>query len=470
MKNFNLFTSLLLCAQFFVTPVAVGQNKTLSLDETLNIIKKFHPVARQASLSVSLAEASLLSNRGAFDPAVYVRNERKTFDGKNYYSYSNPELKIPTWFGVDIKAGFENNIGDRMEPMFSPGKSTYAGISIPLLKNLLFDKRRAAVQQGKIMVNLSNQDRLLAVNDLVFEAADAYWAWVSAHQVYLILTNTLTINTTRFENTRQLFEGGDRAAIDTTEALSQLQSIESMQIQAWLNLQKQRLLLSNFLWKESDTPYELTEDILPDSSWNSVLIQNYPVPLLTDAMDVAIKSHPKLLALAYKLDMLDVDKKAKFQGLLPTFDVNYNFLNKGYGTKGFFGSQLFNNNYKYGFQLGMPLLQRQSRGEYSMAKIKIKSQQLENMQQRLEIENKVKSYFNELMAMQKQVLLFDRNVKNQQLLFLAEEYKFSVGESSLFLVNSRENKLLETQQKLAELKTKFFKSIVALQWAAGQLR
>ena len=105
-----------------------------------------------------------------------------------------------------------------------------------------------------------------------------------------------------------------------------------------------------------------------------------------------------------------------------------------------------------------------------MAKLKIKSQQLENSQQRLEIENKVKSYFNELMAMQKQVLLFDRNVKNQQLLVVAEEYKFSVGESSLFLVNSRENKLLETQQKLAELKTKFFKSMAALQWSAGQLR
>ena len=105
-----------------------------------------------------------------------------------------------------------------------------------------------------------------------------------------------------------------------------------------------------------------------------------------------------------------------------------------------------------------------------MAKLKIKSQQLENSQQRLEIENKVKSYFNELMAMQKQVLLFDRNVKNQQMLVVAEEYKFSVGESSLFLVNSRENKLLETQQKLAELKTKFFKSMAALQWSAGQLR
>ena len=52
----------------------------------------------------------------------------------------------------------------------------------------------------------------------------------------------------------------------------------------------------------------------------------------------------------------------------------------------------------------------------------------------------------------------------------AEESKFSIGESSMFLVNSREIKLLETQQKLAELKTKFFKSLLGVQWAAGQLR
>ena len=459
---------LCLVASLFCT--VYGQSKVLSLDETLNIIRKYHPVAKQASLSVSIAEASLTANRGAFDPSIYLRNERKTFDGKNYFSYTNQELKIPTWFGVDVKVGFENNIGDRVEPMFSPGKSTYAGLLIPLLKNLLFDKRRAAVQQGKIMVNLSKQDRLLAINDLLFEAADAYWAWVAAYQSYVILSNTLLINTQRFENVKQQFVGGDRAGIDTTEALSQLQNIESLQIQSWLNLQKQRLLLSNYLWNESDVPYEMSEDIVPDSSWNSVSIQEYLLPNLTEAIYTAVNTHPKLLSLGYKVNMLDVDKRAKFQGLLPTFDINYNFLSKGYDTKGFFGTALFNNNYKYGFQLGMPLFQRQSRGEYTMAKLKLKSQQLEKSQQSLEIENKVKSYFNEIVAMQKQVTLFDKNLKNQQLLLVAEETKFSIGESSLFLVNSRENKLLETQQKLAELKTKFFKSMAALQWSVGQLR
>lgn len=470
MKKLIFFTFLFVCLISYSSNVVVGQAKTLGIDETLNIIRKFHPVAKQADLLISLANASLQSSRGAFDPAIYMRNERKTFDGKNYYSYSNPELKIPTWFGIDLKAGFENNNGDRMEPNFSLGKSSYAGFSFPVLKNLLLDNRRAALQQGKIMVNMSSQERLLVVNDLLYDAADAYWAWVSAHQSYRILSNTLQINTARFENTKQLFIGGDRAAIDTTEALSQLQSIEIMQLQSLLNLQKQRLLLSNFLWRESDTPFELTEDIIPDSSWNHVFVQDYPLPSLVDAILSASTNHPKLLMINFKTDILEVDRRMKFQGLLPTFDINYNFLNKGYGSKGFFETTLFQNNYKYGFQFGLPLLQRQSRGEYSAAKIKLKSQQMESMQQRLEIENKVKFSFNELLSLQQQVFIFDQNVKNQKLLLGAEETKFSIGESSLFLINSRENKLLESEQKLAELKTKFFKSILSVQWSAGQLR
>lgn len=470
MKKLIFFTFLFVCLISYSSNVVVGQAKTLGIDETLNIIRKFHPVAKQADLLISLANASLQSSRGAFDPAIYMRNERKTFDGKNYYSYSNPELKIPTWFGIDLKAGFENNNGDRMEPNFSLGKSSYAGFSFPVLKNLLLDNRRAALQQGKIMVNMSSQERLLVVNDLLYDAADAYWAWVSAHQSYRILSNTLQINTARFENTKQLFIGGDRAAIDTTEALSQLQSIEIMQLQSLLNLQKQRLLLSNFLWRESDTPFELTEDIIPDSSWNHVFVQDYPLPSLVDAILSASINHPKLLMINFKTDILEVDRRLKFQGLLPTFDINYNFLNKGYGSKGFFETTLFQNNYKYGFQFGLPLLQRQSRGEYSAAKIKLKSQQMESMQQRLEIENKVKFSFNELLSLQQQVFIFDKNVKNQKLLLSAEETKFSIGESSLFLINSRENKLLESEQKLAELKTKFFKSILSVQWSAGQLR
>jgi outer membrane protein TolC len=56
------------------------------------------------------------------------------------------------------------------------------------------------------------------------------------------------------------------------------------------------------------------------------------------------------------------------------------------------------------------------------------------------------------------------------LLLKAEESRFSVGESSMFLVNARENNLIAANQKLIDLKAKFFKSIIGVQWAMGQLR
>ncbi|HEX8279104.1 MAG TPA: TolC family protein, partial [Segetibacter sp.] len=95
---------------------------------------------------------------------------------------------------------------------------------------------------------------------------------------------------------------------------------------------------------------------------------------------------------------------------------------------------------------------------------------LQKDQATLEIENKVKDYFNQLLTFREQVKIYESAYMNYERLLRAEEVKLSIGESSLFLVNSRENKVLETRQKLLELKAKFFKSLVAVQWAAGILR
>ena len=44
-----------------------------------------------------------------------------------------------------------------------------------------------------------------------------------------------------------------------------------------------------------------------------------------------------------------------------------------------------------------------------------------------------------------------------------------IQSNSLFLINSRENKALEALEKLIELKTKFAKTVYALQGSAGLL-
>ena len=69
----------------------------------------------------------------------------------------------------------------------------------------------------------------------------------------------------------------------------------------------------------------------------------------------------------------------------------------------------------------------------------------------------------------KQVNLLQKNYTNYLQLQRGEETKFFNGESSLFLVNSRENKTLETFLKLTEVTVSFNKASLELQWAAGQL-
>ena len=59
-----------------------AQQKVLTLENTMDIIRKFHPVAKQAKLEVDLAKASLQASRGVFDPSFYLRNEKKSFDAK----------------------------------------------------------------------------------------------------------------------------------------------------------------------------------------------------------------------------------------------------------------------------------------------------------------------------------------------------------------------------------------------------
>jgi outer membrane protein TolC len=459
---------LLLEVLLLVSNVLFGQN-TLSISNTFKLINQFHPIAKQAGLKIDLSKASLLSTRGAFDPAFYIANDQKTFDGKNYFFYSNPELKIPTWYGIEFKGGLENNYGDKLSVETTFGKSSYVGISIPLLKDLIIDKRRSDLAQSKILLSLTQEERQLVVNDLYLDGASSFWSWTYAYQKQKLFTEVLDKTKDRLEFIKQSYQAGDRAAIDTVEGVLQYQNILNLQTEAWSDLIEAQSKLSNFLWDKNEIPYELTENIQPDSSWMKVDIDEFTVPALLSVIQEANQIHPKLKLLAFKSDILQIDKLYKNQNLLPTLRVNYNFLNKGYEFATPFNNALYQNNYKAGLQFGLPLFLRQARGDLKQAKIKIEQQDLEIVQTRLEIENKIKTYYAALSALRNQYKINQKSVDNTKRLLDVELERFEIGESSLFLVNNREIRYIEVVLKGYELKTKFFKTLIALNWAKGSI-
>lgn len=464
--NKIIFLLLILCTQALVAQDSVH---TLSARQVMEIVKRYHPVALQAGILVEQAKADLVSARGQFDPVFENEAAQKTFEGTAYYSYNRPEISIPTWFGIEVKAGLEYLSGNRTDPVDTKGESSYLGISIPLAKNLLMDKRRAALQSAKIFRQASVAERRNMLNQLMLDALKSYWSWVKEYQLYQVMNEAVAINENRFRWVRSAYQLGDRAAIDTTEVLAQWQQFELLRSQAWLNFQNAGLELSVYLWTAGAQPYELPSNIIPQEPLREISVMNQPVPVLNELLSAAVSNHPELRLYQYKLQALNIERKLKFQELLPVVNFRYNQLGRGYDVWKTATSPYFENNYRYGLSIAVPLRLSQGRGEYKKARLKINYAELELEQKKRQVENKVRSYFNELLALKEQVKWQEQSWRNYLQLQRAEELRFRSGESSLFLVNARETKALEALQKLLELKAKYFVSENTVRWAAGNL-
>ncbi len=442
--------------------------QTLSFNSFLNIVKNYHPVAKQAAIVVQKADAALLSQRGGFDPVISSGGTDKTFDGTTYYRNNTTQLAIPTWYGIEIQTGIEYLSGGRINPEETAGKTSFAGISVPLAKNLLMDKRRAALQQAKIMQQASEAERKIILNDLLLDATETYWQWVQAYLNFKTYETVITVNRQRYNLVKAAFRNGDRPAIDTTEALTQLQQFEYQQNEALLLWQNAGVLLSGFLWQQNNEPYVMPQTIVPDEKIEQ-LYDAVVFPEQDALIAAAKKNHPELLVYNYKLGALAVERKLKFQELLPKLDLKYNQLGKGYDIASTAAKTLLDNNYKYGVSFSMPLRLSSGRGEYKMAKLKITETTLHQNQKQTDVVNKVKQYYNQLVNYKTQVSLLQKTYTAVLQLQKGEEIRFFNGESSLFLVNSRENKTQETMLKMVDATVKYNKTAAGLQWAAGQL-
>ena len=467
MSKQYLVIILLICSIIYAGSVNAQQPEVLTPEHFIEWIKQYHPVARQAGLQVEKAEAELLSARGGFDPTAGLNASRKTFDGKNYYYYTNPELKIPTPIGIDVKTGIENNGGDYITSEVTKGKTSYLGLEVPLMKGLLMDKRRAVLRQAKIYRDQSEQERRSMLNDLLFDAYTSYWQWAGAYQLYSIYNRYITIGYKRLQLLRNAYTNGDKAMMDTVEAYTQIQSYEMQQTDALLKLNNAALELSNFLWFGNDSAVLLPSHYRPDTLQFAI---NKEVGQVENILSQAALQHPDLRSYEFKLDALEVERKLKFQSLLPYLTVKANLLNRDYyALKGLNGA-LLENNYKWGIDFKLPLFLREGRGDYRKAQLKIKETNLQFENKRWQVTNKVRSYFNEYAILQQQLQTTNSMYKNYSALLRNEELKFSQGESSLFMINSRESKLIELLQKQTELRIKYLKASYAVSWAAGMLQ
>ncbi len=448
----HIFFLIVMC----MTSVLHGQDVdtlVLNFKEYLGYVKKYHPVAKQAELNIGIGQANLMKARGGFDPKIEVDYDRKEFKGIEYYDELNATFKIPTWYGIELKGNFEQNDGEFLDPSLSvPTDGLYsAGVSVSLGRGSWINERMATLKQAKFFREQTRADRDLLVNQILFEASLAYFDWLQAYKDTEIFRNFLTNAQIRFEGIRKSALAGDIASIDTVEAKIAVQNRALGLEQAKVRMIKAALDLSNFLWLNDNIPVEIQPNVIPDIYVEEDI--DVTLEILGKPLDsFTLQNHPKLKSLDFKIDGLRVDKRLKTNRLLPQIDLEYNFLTET--------PELINSfepeEYKGGVTFRLPLFLRKERGDLKLAKFKLQDAEFERDNAEVQIQNKILGIYRELESFDSQNVLIDDIVNDYETLLTAEERKFSFGESSLFLINSRESSLIDAELKQNEVQNKYF--------------
>ncbi|MBK6997992.1 MAG: TolC family protein [Lewinellaceae bacterium] len=171
----------------------LASTQTLEYQAFRQQVLENHPLARQADLYRDQASAQLLRAKGGFDPKAYAEHFGKNFNGKTYFQYTEAGLKIPTWAGLEFKGAYNLASGNYLnsENQLPENGQASFGFVWTLGQGLLFDERRARLQFARAGLEMGDAERLAARNDLMLEAAKAYWAWNFADNAVGIIENAL---------------------------------------------------------------------------------------------------------------------------------------------------------------------------------------------------------------------------------------------------------------------------------------
>ena len=467
-----LLSLLLLC-----TTVAGAQNrptidtgKIFTLNDLQMMVFRYHPIIKQAALLTEAARADVLQSLGYFDPNLKANFNRKIFGGTDYYNHWTSELKVPLWLaGADLKVGYDRNVGYYANPETRTNSNGLSGVglSIPLGQGLIIDARRSTLRQSKIMVQYAEAERVKQINSTWYGIAKDYWAWYYAYRQLVLTQEGVELAQRRFKAVSTQTTLGDKASIDSVEAYVTVQERLIQLEKNKVELLNARLVLSNHLWNQDGNPLELPEDAVPQQVNGNV--QRLGRTVLDTLVTQAATQHPELVKLRTKGGQLAIERSYRQELLKPKINVSGTLISNRRSFNSYISDNYdFNwNNHKIGLEFAFPLFLRAERGKLRQVKIKQQELAYDLLQSGREINNNIRTSYNDLQAYESQLAVQMQSIKNQSLLLQGENQKFELGESTLFLINSRETKLIDMRIKLESMIAGYQKTLAELYYKAG---
>lgn len=438
-----------------IGPVRVsGASLDPRINSTLSIQRSYlplnNPFLAGTGTTVTQAKFNQDLGRGAFQ---YVQG----FDTGTAFSV-----------GWDSRRTYNNPTGSFFNHNIQT--SLYLTLSQPLLNGFGRTQNARAIRVAKNNVMISDQTFLQAVMDIVSNVKRSYWELVFAIEDVKVKEQSVALAEKLYEDNKRQVEIGTLAPIEVVRAESEVARTRQDLIISQTNLRQQQTLLKDQITKNPVDPLVALVTIVPTDHPDVPLTPE--VLPIQDAIQVAMEKRPEVISAQLDIKNRNLDSKAAKQALLPGLEV-FGFYG-GVGLSGLGQTCLPGDvcppdpvtvvessglarsvtrawqgdfpDYGFGLNISLPIKNRVAQAE--SARAQIAQRQSETRYQRT-INTVVVEVRNAQIAMEQNLARVDAAQKNTRLAqetYDAEQKKFQLGASTIFLV-------IQAQRDLAQARS-----------------
>jgi len=449
----------------------------LGLEEVVASVERSYPAIAAARKDQDIADADVLSADGAFDPTLKARG------GVNagYYDYGRLDISVeqptPLW-GASFVGGWRLGRGFASPSVSSyDGIPTYygnlatfdagevrAGVSVPLWRNGPTDRRRATQRRAELGRDVAGWSTEQQRIDAVRAGSQRYWEWVAAGRRLAIASELREIAASRDAALAERVRRGDLPAYEREENRRAVVQREGAVVAASRALAQASIELSMFFRADSGEPLLVAAARLPSELPDTEAVS--PRGVEADVAK-AVAARPELQRLGVQRAQIEVEWEFAQNQLAPGIDLSV-IASKDLGdaTAGL-SPKLGTPTLEAGLTFELPIPNRANRGRVNAAVASASKLDEQTRLVRDRIVADVRDSRSAIDAARERVVLARREIDVTTSLEASERARFDLGESTLLIVNLREQATAEARLRAVDALTDFHRAVASYRAAMG---
>jgi len=416
----------------------------LRLADVLQSIERFYPLIEAAQRDVQIAEAELQTARGSFDPVARARADGAAL---GYYQGGRADMLVeaPTpWWGTTFFGGYRVSFGKFADYDGKLETNQYgelrAGVQVPMWRNGPIDRRRANISRAELGRSVATAGLTQQRIDSLRLGGLRYWDWLAAGQRFRTAQALLQLATTRDDQMAIRVGRGELPPIERTDNRRALLQRKGLTVLAERALQQAAIELSLYLRASDGAPLLVDMGRLPSAIPRppaSGIEQS--VARIERDIDWAMQRRPDVERLRLQREQQRVERDWAKNQMAPAIDAQV-AVSQDFGP----GQASREPTVLEGsLVIDIPTLNRAARGRFAAAQAAMQRIDAQLRLQRDRVGTEIRDMLSALAAAAERVRVASEELQTSREVEAAERERFALGDSTLFVVNLREQATFE---------------------------